>query len=73
MFNMRTPLLFISLSLKRAGVGMGFRSVLMLAMTDLNLCKYCTHVMLSGAPLLIALGKADFRSQTAVHLKEKHS
>ena len=35
---MRTTLLFSSLAQKRAGVGVGFRSVLMSAMTDLNLC-----------------------------------
>ena len=36
---MRTTLLFSSLAQKRAGVGVGFRSVLMSAMTDLNLCN----------------------------------
>ena len=34
----RTMLLFSSLVQKRAGVGVGFRSVLMLARIDLNLC-----------------------------------
>ena len=37
---MRTTLLFSSLAQKRAGVGVGFRSVLMSAMTDLNLCTH---------------------------------
>ena len=39
---MRTTLLFSSLAQKRAGVGVGvgFRSVLMSAMTDLNLCNH---------------------------------
>ena len=36
----RTTLLFSSLAQKRAGVGVGFRSVLMSAMTDLNLCTH---------------------------------
>ena len=35
---MRTTLLFSSVAQKRAGVGVGFRSFLELAMTDLNLC-----------------------------------
>ena len=37
---MRTTLLFSSLAQKRAGVGVGFRSVLMSAMTDLNICTH---------------------------------
>ena len=37
---MRTTLLVSSLAQKRAGVGVGFRSVLMSAMTDLNLCTH---------------------------------
>ena len=37
---MRTTLLFSSLAQKRAGVRVGFRSVLMLAMTDLNVCTH---------------------------------
>ena len=37
---LRTTLLFILLAQKRAGVGVVFRSVMMLAMTDLNLCTH---------------------------------
>ena len=42
---MRTtlPVLFSSLAQKRAGVGVGFRSFLMLAMTDLNLCSQTSN------------------------------
>ena len=46
---MRTTLLFSSLAQKRAGVGVGFRSVLMSAMTDLNIC---THKLPKNFPCL---------------------